>query len=470
MNVFSSSSPIKTALMGVILTASVFANAKYVVSDYLNKGIDPNKRTHVIVAGKGTDMGLQFHMSAASQARKIMDVNPNDQVVLVAVLDDGQGWFDDDSNERRLETSMLMFNVINSNNPQDMQKAKSTSKFYTHVEEGTKILLSQWGFTNQREVDQDLDGEQLVNVLSQYSKIASLNIYSHSTAYYGLILSGPLNRLDPEDLKLTQPLRERFTSDAYAWFHGCNNGILGMKFTNRWGIPVGNSYTSTAFQELFKLPTGETKLIHGYPGNVPAGSKRVGVNAVSFKRTQECTKVPCVRMMPDNYGYHGHWGEFTDGGLGFYKFSCGSSIDPVKCKIGMARGLINHVSIVYTDYNSDLATFKKSAQDYICPNGAKYVKAGYTFQGCADTLERSLTDSSVTIDTFMSKPLQCDRRSCQASIKCEKIRGINLLVEKSCSLTNRRNTSIPITTQVQEYRDLVEGFKLMKQQMGLPVQ
>lgn len=470
MNVFSYNSPFKATLMGLVLTASTFANAKYVVSDYLNKGIDNNKKTHVIVAGKGTDMGLQFHMSAASQARKILDVNPNDQIVLVAVLDDGKGWFEDDSNGKYLEGSMLMFNVINKNDPKDMQRANANSKFYTNIEDGTKILLSQWGFTNQTEIDADLDGQQLVHVLSRFSKIGSLNIYSHSTAYYGLILSGPLNRLDPDDASLAAPLRDRFTSDAYAWFHGCNNGILGMKFTGKWGIPVANSYTSTAFQELFKLPSGELELVHSYPGNVPAGAKRVGVNSISYKKTQECLKVPCVRMMPDNYGYRGHWGEFTDGGLGFYKFSCGSSVGSDKCKIGMARGLINHVSTVYTDYNSDLETFKKSAKDYICPTGEKYIKNGYTFESCAETLEKSLTDSSVTIDTFMSKSLQCDRKSCSASIKCEKIRGFDLLVEKSCSLKNRRDFSKPLTTQVQEYRDLVEGFKLMKKEMGQPVE
>jgi hypothetical protein len=456
--------------LGALFLSGAIANARYVVSDYMNKGIDPNKRTHVIVAGKGTDMGLQFHMSAASQARKILDVNPNDQVVLVAVLDDGKGFFADDSDERRLETSMLMFNVINKNNSQDMQHANAASKFYTDVEDGTKVVLQQWGFASQEDVNKDLDGDELVRILSRFNQIASLNIYCHSTAYYGLILSGIFNRLDPEDVNDANILRQRFTSDAYAWFHGCNNGILGMKFTKAWGIPVANSYTSTAFQELFKTPTGEMKFLHSYEKNYPAGSKRMGVNPLSFAKTYTCDKVPCVRMMPDNYGYHGIWGEFTDGGLGFYKFSCHRSIDPNHCKAGMARGLVNHVSNVYLNYKSDLATFKKVAQDYLCPAGLINIKKNYSYQSCVDTLERSLTDSSVTLDTFASKSLQCDRQSCQASIDCQKVTGMHLLIPHSCTLTNRHNQAVPITTQVQEYRDLVAGFYLMKQEMGLPVQ
>lgn len=459
----------KLIAAGTVLLLSQLAQAKYVVADYMNKGFDPSKRTHVLVAAKGTDMGLQFHMSAASQARKILDVNPNDQVVLIAVLDDGKGWLVDESNERRLETSLMVFNIINQKNEKDMKRANDRTKFYQDVEEGTKLVLAQWGFTNIREVNQNLDGMILINELSRYSKVASLNIYSHSNSYYGLLLSGPTNRLDPNDADAVEKIKHLFTEDAYAWFHGCNNSIIGMKFTSRWGIPVATSFTSTAFQEMFKTADGKFSMIHDYAGNIPVGAKRIGVNTVSFKKPQECLKVPCVRMMPDNYGYGGYWGNYKDGGLGFYKFNCSKSISAEKCKMAMARGLVNHVSTVYTDYNSDLDTFKKSAQDYLCPTGAKYVKKGYTYEACAQSLEKSLSDSSVELDTFMTKSLQCSRSSCEAAIKCEAIRGVKFLLEKSCSLTNRRDMKKPISTQVNEYRDLVEGFMLMKQQMSQQV-
>lgn len=485
MNVSLCSSPLKTFLMGALLVGSSIAHARYGVMDYRNKGMDPNKRTHIIVAGKGSDMGLQFHMSAAAQARKIQDVNPDDQVVLVAVLDDGKKtWIEsigsDINEERRMEMSLIMAGLVNQDKPEDVQKyGNRYSNYYRgNVVDGTKAGLKQWGFTNIQEYGEDLDGNALVGQMARFRQIASLNIYSHSTAYYGLILDGPMKRLDPEDAKLAQDLKYRFTSDAYAWLHGCNNGILGMKFTSKWGIPVATSFTSTAFQELFKKKDGTLEFVHGYDGNVPAGAGRVGKNTISYAKTQTCSNVPCVRMMPDNYGYNGYWGNFKDGGLGFYKFNCSSHVNPEKCKIGMAVGLINQIANVYSNYEGDLETFKTAAKDHLCPTGVRYVKSGYTVQNCYETLERALTDRSVTLDTFMTKSLQCDRRTCNASIKCMAIEDNpffkmftkeNLLMQKSCAITNRSNPYQANSTQVQEYRDLVDGFRLMKQAKGLPL-
>lgn len=486
MNVSCFSSPLKSLLVGTLIFASQLAQASFGVFDYQGKGIDPNKRTHVLVAGKGSDMGLQFHMSAAAQARKIQDVNPNDQVLLIAVLDDGQkSWIDSlggsEINElRRMEMSLIMVaNLVNANNEADVAKYPTFKRYTGTVVDGTKMGLAQWGFRLLSETQADLGGEELIQVLSQVNKIASLNIYSHSTAYYGLILDGAMKRLDPNDAKLAADLRYRFTKDAYAWFHGCNNGILGMKFTGKWGIPVATSFTSTAFQELFKKADGTFEFVHAYAGNIPAGYKRVGVNQKSYAKTQTCTKVPCVRMMPDNYGYNGLWGNFKDGGLGFYKFNCSPSIDPTKCKIAMARGLVNQVNNVYADEKSDLETFKTAAKDHLCPTGSKYIKSGYTVESCFQTLEAGLTNPNVTLDTFMTKSLQCSRSTCNASIKCMAIEnnpfigiftgGSALLIEKSCSISNRRNPYQPNTTQVQEYRDLVDGFKLLKLETGLPL-
>ncbi len=450
---------------------AVTAQARYVVADYQKQGIDPYKKTHVIVAAKGGDMALQFHMSAASLARKVQDVNPQDQVVLIAVLDDGKGWLETDYS-RRLETSLLNFNFLNETNQDDVTKygARSNFKRYSKIEDGTMMALQQWGFGNFREVGQDLEAKTLINELSQFNKIGSVNIFSHSTSYYGLILDGSMNRLDPKDTEKFGELRSRFTPDAYAWLHGCNNSAVGAKLTSLWSIPVAASFTSTAFQEVFKVGTGSPFFVHSYPDNIPAGARRTGVNSISYAKTQECLKVPCVRMQPDNYGYVGHWGNYKDGGLGFYKFVCASHVGDRKCKMGMAIGLINQVSHVFTNYKSDLATFKSAAIGALCPVGKKFEKASMNHEQCGKALEASLTNPSITVDTFLSKSLECNRKNnCQIKVTCEASEafGQSFLSAKSCKIENKRDFSKPITTQVQEYRDLVEGFKLLQQaQLG----
>lgn len=455
-----------TAIVGFSLMAMT-AQARYVIADYQKQGINPDKKTHVIVAAKGGDMGLQFHMSAASLARKVQDVNPKDQVVLIAVLDNGKGWLETDYS-RRLETSLINFNIFNSANPADMARANSRSKFYTEIEQGTLLALDQWGFGDFREFKEDLDATTLIRELSQFNKIGSINVFSHSTAYYGLILDGSFNRLDPKSTEKFGELKSRFTSDAYAWLHGCNNAIVGMKLSSLWSVPVATSFTSTAFQELFRTTDGKPLFVHSYPDNIPAGAKRMGVNSISYARTQECLKVPCVRMQPDNYAYVGHWGNFKDGGLGFYKFTCASHVGDRKCKKGMAIGLINQVSHVFTNYKSDLKTFKSAATNVLCPVGLTFERSSLNHAQCVQALESSLTDSSVVVDTFLSKSLQCDRRSCQAKITCEaaEFLGQSFLSKKSCTIENRKNPSKPITTQVQEFKDLVEGFKILQSELN----
>ncbi|MFN9066255.1 MAG: hypothetical protein ACK5V3_03435, partial [Bdellovibrionales bacterium] len=436
------------------------AEARYVVSTYQNNQLDPSKNTHIIVAAKGGDMGLQFHMSGASLARKILDVNPQDQVVLLAVIDNGKGGFMGQDYSRRLETGLMNFNIINQENENDMKRANARTKLYTKIEDGILLVLQQWGFSQVNENRDDLTAKNLVKELSQFQRIRSVNVFSHSTAYYGLILDGSGDRLDPKDTNLFAEIKDRFTPGAYAWLHGCNNAIVASRLTSLWSIPVAASYTSTAFQELFRDQSNQPFFVHSYENNIPEGSRRLGVNNISFKRSQECLKVPCVRMKPDNYAYVGYWGNFRDGGLGFYRFICASHVGDQKCKMGMAIGLTNQVNSIYTDYNSSLEDFKKIAQDNLCPVGDMFIKKS-TFAECAKNLEASLTNPSLRIDTFLSKSLQCDRRTCQASVKCEaaEFAGASFLTKKSCSITNRKDPNVMITTQVQEYRDLIEGFE-----------
>lgn len=462
-----------TACLGVMMACS--AHARYVIAGYEGRGLDANKRTHVIVAARGTDMGLQFHMSAAAHARKIQDVNPNDQVLLISVMEKAM------TDEEAAQYTM-------SESDQDDDKKMATGEVYNqllvhrtikrHKANTLEELLTRWGFNIYESHEEDLETKPLVNHVERFSQVASMNIYSHSTTFYGLIMDGPFNRIDAHSDMSS--LADNFTSDSYAWFHGCNTGQKIIRdMTKQWGIPVAGSYTSTGFQELFFDTTAEGFNFY-HDGRAPKterngrlSERRLGVNRVSFKKDYSCEKVPCVRMMPDNHAYIGYWGDYRNGGgLGFYRFSCSSAAMPNKdvCYVRMARALINQVGREYTDLSVDLATFKRAVADHLCPRGIRFIKPGYTFEQCAADLERSLTDQSVTVDTFAGKSLSClPNGDCQSSWKCNesaltKMMGVRYLQKNSCEIINKKDPKAPNRTMVDEYAKYVRGWHVLQSQ------
>lgn len=457
-----------SAAAATVFLASI-AQARFIVADYAGKGIAPNKNTHVIVAARGTDMGLQFHMSAAAHARKIMDVNPNDQVVLVSVMEPTMS---------EQEAAKYSQEGVNAEG-EDYNRLLVHRQLKRHKAASIEELLQRWGFTQFENHDVDLETKTLVALVERFSRVASLNVYAHSTTFYGLIMDGPFNRIDPhEDMS---SLRDNFIPGAYAWFHGCNTGQKIVRtLSESWGIPIAGSYTSTAFQELYFDNTPEqVNFYHGYPGNPPKTlregkmvERRIGVNRLSFKKSHTCEKVPCVRMMPDNGGYFGYWGSYREGGLGFYRFSCSSKSVPNKdvCFSTMARAMINQISHVYTDMDTNLETFKKAVANHLCPAGERKVQAGYKYEKCAADLEASLTNPNITVDTFWGKSLNCGwDGNCNFSYKCMEsaitpIFGsqYRLLKPGSCSIVNKKDPNAPNRTMVDEYAKYVKGFEILQ--------
>lgn len=448
---------------------SSIAQARYVVADYAGMGINPSKNTHVIVAGRGTDMGLQFHMSAAAHARKILDVNPNDQVVLISVMEPVMS---------EAEAAKYSQPGVDAEG-EDYNRLLVHRSLKRHNARSVEELLGRWGFGRFESYDHDLETKPLMAQLERFPRIASLNVYAHSTTFYGLIMDGPHNRIDPHvDMSSA---RDNFIPGAYAWFHGCNTGQkITRELSEAWGIAIGGSYTSTAFQELYMDGTPEAvNFYHGYPGNPPKVAKdgklaerRMGVNKISYKKSYTCDKVPCVRMFPDNGGYFGYWGSYRDGGLGFYRFSCSSKSIPNRdvCYSTMARAMINQVSHVFTDMNTPLETFKKAVQNHLCPRGSKKVKEGYTYEKCAADLEASLTNPNITVDPFFNKSLSCKwDGNCQFIYKCQEssltaILGTpyRLLEPGSCSIINKKNPMEANRTMVDEYAKYIKGFEVLQ--------
>jgi hypothetical protein len=298
-----------------------WANA-YVVTTYKNDLIRYNWPTRILVAGEGKEQDTQFQEVANGKALKYSELYPAEQVVLIS---------------------------------------KNESKFFNT----NKKLLQSWGFFIQSEKKSTFSGEALIKELLKFKKITSIDFFTHGTAQYGLFLENNHNRFSVETLGI-EKLRGHFSEDAYIIMHGCNTGfVLAPFLSNKLDIPVSASMTSTDFQRLHS--DGEYYLTS--KGYFPS-SDWARKNTISFNNENSCRSGKCIRLKPDNHPYVGYWGEYTDGGLPFYKFFCLNNSSE-QCNRVMAKSLFSFIGTTNLKFNSSLAEYKKALVDFLCPISAK---------------------------------------------------------------------------------------------------
>ncbi|HEX7676420.1 MAG TPA: hypothetical protein VF412_19750 [Bdellovibrio sp.] len=391
---------ILTSLIAFFAAAPAFA---YITASSGSKApIDFNKRTHIMIVGNGTDLGNALTQAATAQAKKYNEIYPDDQVYLISVNETGK---DQDIND-----------------------------------------LQDFGYQNITEKGKGFKSSDVFNEMSAFKKIASFDVFSHSVAYYGVILDGKFNRLDPR-ADGYEKLAGNFTSDAYAFLHGCNSGFLAGVFSNQWGIPVAGSFTGTDFQYLY-----DNKGFFNDDNRAPSNSKKLKVNNVSYEKNIGCYTGACSRMMPDNFGYHGFWGEFDDGGLGFYKWFCVKNSEQ-QCFKTMARAARGYISVKPLRENSSIEDYKEVVTDWLCPENKK--------ESCRKALDNALVTGNRQYDPFGSKSLQCTFKGCKAAFSCDAIKAVGLLKSQSCTMKNLRTTD-KTTTIVDEYDAYLKGFKLLQ--------
>ncbi|QDK36805.1 hypothetical protein [Bdellovibrio sp. NC01] len=395
-----------TSMLAFFAAAPAFA---YITATAANKPIDVNTRTHILIVGNGTDLGNALTQAATAQAKKYQELYPNEQVYLISVNETGK---DQDTAE-----------------------------------------LKEFGYYNIEEKGKSFKSKDVFNEMSQFSKIASFDVFSHSVAYYGVILDGKLNRLDPLADGYDK-LAKNFTSDAYAFLHGCNSGqFLAGVFSKQWGIPVAGSFTGTDFQYIY-----EGKGFFNDDGRAPKDASKVKINKIGYEKNIGCYTGACSRLMPDNFAYHGFWGEFTEGGLGFYKWICaGSNITSDRCFTAMARAALSYVSIKPLRDNSSIEDYKDVVLDFLCPANKR--------TECRAALENAVKTGNMEYDPYGGKSLQCDFKNCKAKFTCERIPLVNLLKSGSCKVENLRESN-KTTTIANEYAAYLKGYKLLQAQLS----
>ncbi|MGZ3787051.1 MAG: hypothetical protein ACXVLQ_00930 [Bacteriovorax sp.] len=392
---------IKTISFFMMCLMATESNA-YLVTTFNSAKVNYDLPTRILVAGAGDDLGTQFQEVARGKALKYSQQYPGEQIVLIA------------ANEPDVDD---------------------------------KTVLKNWGFNLVNEDRSSFNGKVLAEEAAKFNKISSIDIFSHSSAQYGIHLDGKAHRLTLNTSGL-EKLKGHFLKDAYAILHGCNGGFnLAPFLSGVWEIPVAGAMTSTNFQKLHE--DGNFYLTEdGFYPNADWAK----INDKSFDEPVNCKPGMCLRLKPDNHPYTGFWGEYADGGLPFYKFFCIKNSTET-CTSTMAKSLLSFVGNTNLKKTATLAEYKKSLFDFLCPISAKRDLRGE----CETNLENSLVSGDQTYNPFSRNQVECDFQSCKVEIKCSKVPLTGVYRPGTCTLMN--NFDGKATTLVREYKAYLEGFK-----------
>lgn len=386
-----------------ILTISIFfvhsaESAYFTLTTDGTAQLDFNKRTHIIIDGIGGGLGTYPVMAARAKMDRIHKAYPGEQVVV--------------------------FNPVVSQNERGTMERL-----------GFKVL----SFSSEKLVPQIL-----MNELTKFRKVASLNTYGHSAITEGIFLDqiGTRDvRFYPGDLEY-QRLTANFTDDAFAVLNGCNGGeLLAPLLSKTWKVPVAGALTGSHFETI-------------YQDNTYYWAENLSKSAWAAKNISELATH--IRLRPDNANYNGHYGHYFQG-LPFYKFFC-ADIHEEKCFEAMARSAKIIVSPLNLKHVVDNSSYGEVVREWLCPTG-KYGDS--TQSRCQATLKMidleipNQTTQTLSYTPFLGKSFQCTFDSCYTDTKC-----LNLKNAAACAKTVYPYSLS--TTFVDEYLAYMKGFKKLQ--------
>lgn len=349
--------------VAAVSLAPNFAHAYFIASLSGSAKIDVSKPTHILVSGRGQDLGRSPQMSALGTAARIRQTEPNAQVLLISV-------FEDPKNRESLTAKGAVFTKVNED-----------------VAFNTSSLLPE---------------------LLKFSKISSLHFFGHNSPTLGVQTDGPGARFDFREKRVAQ-LKGHFAPDAYMIVHGCNGGwYLAPMMSKALGIPVAGAFTGTHFERLHSDGHFYVSSANKAPSTEWAQS-----NTGSYDADRACLNGGCLRMRPANAPYDGHWGNLQAGALAFYKFFCVTNSQD-DCDRAMAKSLLHSLTASNAALD-DRGTFTAAAKDFVCPPS----KDRALSDECGKAMQASLSGGSRTYTSLRAAPtLACSFKSCEVKFTC----------------------------------------------------
>lgn len=387
-----------------IVSMSVIAD-EYRIGLYQSETLDPQLTTHIIIVGSAMKKDSnQFFQSGVTKAHKYKELYPLHQVVIMSSPD-----------------------VLKT------EDAKVFADF-----DVTVVKMAKETFT----------AEKVFKELNVFSKIASIDFFGHSSPW-ALKIGKSDSALDPSVYKNKLiALKSKLTKDAFMTLSSCNSGFLIAPEFSKWlGIPVAGALTSSLFERI------ETDG-HWYKEADYTAGNYATQNKFSFVDNVSCSNGLCVRLKASRHSYSSSWGTF-DGGLSFYKFFCNYEDKENSCTKIMAKSLLFLPSTKALTSSSSKEDYEQVVFDWLCSTS----KDKSYFNKCVEGIKRAVARGDNVFQSHPGNELNCDYKSCKASIVCkDKIFGSGPRMG-SCRLKTEKN--LKPTNAAREYIDLMNGYNYL---------
>jgi hypothetical protein len=418
-------------LLFLIFTA-VFSSAShaYFIAVPKDQGpIDYTKVSHILIPGRGAELGLQPQETALGRALLYKRNFPDEQVVMISVFRDISEPLVKISAEQH--EAMLLKGGWIILERHEKEKDRDTSKD-----------------TEEQKAKYTLNTTSVMTELLKFEKIRSLEFFGHNSASRGtqtdgLDHSNP-DRFDPRK-EIVWTLKSHFTADAYAIIHGCNSGWLAAQnLSEKWGIAVAGSLTETHFERLYSDGHYyvDTASYTPDPTNPQWATHNPDLGGV------DCEYGGCKRMRPEVKRYVGSWGDFDGPLLSHFKFFCRT--ETKDCEKRMALSLYSFVAEHSLTPDSTYEEFREVAKQFLCPLTADRAVTNDCYTQL-DKIEQGTGNMQISY-VEKNKQLVCDLISCKAKIVCDDDKHF-------CKLSDR--VSKNSETLAREYLHLLNGYKAL---------
>lgn len=349
------------------LTAKGFYRGEYRLGLYKDFQLDPDKVTHVIVVGSGVKEDSNgFFQSGIARAQRYKELYPQQQVVIMS------------SPEVKGSDDEEVFRDFN------VPVVKMINESFT-----AEVLLSE---------------------LKNFSQIASLDFYGHSSPWALKLGKSDAAFVPSLYEKRLKALKANFLRSAVITLNGCNSGFsIAPDLSRLLELPVSGSLTSTVLERIESDG-------HWYKEANWTRENYVTTNAVSFSDELDCSFGLCFRMKPTYASYSSYWGYFKEGGLPFYKFFCNyDNNTDGRCEKGMATSLLAFPSVKALTTDSSLEDFQAVAFDWLCSTQSNKNK----FQECVAGISAAIKRGDLVYQIHPTTELNCNFKTCNAKVVCK---------------------------------------------------